>query len=183
MKSWAKQPGFTIVELLIVIVVIGILAAITIVAYNGIQQRSRDAIRVSDLKNIQKSLELFNVDQGRFPAPPGGATWDDHWEFLQECITVGTNCGFTTSNYRAVAASVPNDPRDNPSTSSDSDPTYYFGYGSPSAGSDRYILRVLLESSNDAALTSDADGDYRVAGDNGCVDPWYCIKYNVPVSF
>ena len=36
-----KQKGFTIVELLIVIVIIGILAAITIVAYNGIQQRAQ----------------------------------------------------------------------------------------------------------------------------------------------
>ncbi|MCA9336117.1 prepilin-type N-terminal cleavage/methylation domain-containing protein, partial [Candidatus Saccharibacteria bacterium] len=51
MKTWAKnkKTGFTIVELLIVIVVIAILAAITIVAYNGIQQRSRDSIRKSDL--------------------------------------------------------------------------------------------------------------------------------------
>ena len=40
-----KQTGFTIVELLIVIVVIGILAAITIVAFNGVQQRARDAQR------------------------------------------------------------------------------------------------------------------------------------------
>lgn len=178
-----KQVGFTIVELLVVIVVIAILAAITIVAYNGIQQRSRDAIRVSDLKGVQKALELFNVDQGRYPATPGGPTWDDHWGYLQECIKAGTNCGFTTSNYKAVASSVPNDPQDNPSTSSDSDPTYYFGYGSGSAGSDRYILRGRLESSSDAALTNDADGDYRAAGDNGCADPWYCIKYNVPVSF
>ncbi|MCA9336234.1 prepilin-type N-terminal cleavage/methylation domain-containing protein, partial [Candidatus Saccharibacteria bacterium] len=44
-----RLSGFTIVELLIVIVVLAILAAITIVAYNGIQQRSRDSIRKSDL--------------------------------------------------------------------------------------------------------------------------------------
>lgn len=40
-----QNSGFTIVELLIVIVVIGILAAITIVAYNGVQQRARDMTR------------------------------------------------------------------------------------------------------------------------------------------
>lgn len=64
---WApKQKGFTIVELLIVIVVIGILAAITIVAYNGVQQRARDAQRKSDLATIAKSLELYNIDKGNY---------------------------------------------------------------------------------------------------------------------
>jgi general secretion pathway protein G len=68
MKSWAKQKGFTIVELLIVIVVIGVLAAITVVAYNGIQQRGRDAQRQSDVKAIAKALELYYVDNGKYPA-------------------------------------------------------------------------------------------------------------------
>jgi len=54
--------GFTIVELLIVIVVIGILAAITIVAYNGVQARSRDATRKSDLAAAAKALEVRAVD-------------------------------------------------------------------------------------------------------------------------
>ena len=62
-----RQVGFTIVELLIVIVVIGILAAITIVAYNGIQQRARDAERKSDISAIQKTLELYYADNGSYP--------------------------------------------------------------------------------------------------------------------
>lgn len=59
--------GFTIVELLIVIVVIGILAAITIVAYNGIQTRGRDAARNSDVKNIRTAIELYKADNGVYP--------------------------------------------------------------------------------------------------------------------
>lgn len=53
--------GFTIVELLIVIVVIGILAAITIVAFNGVQQRARVAAMQSDLTNSAKQLENFRL--------------------------------------------------------------------------------------------------------------------------
>ena len=64
-KAWArKQTGFTIVELLIVIVVIAILAAITLVAYNGLQQRARDGKRAQDLTTIQKSLLLYNAANG-----------------------------------------------------------------------------------------------------------------------
>ena len=50
------KSGFTIVELLIVIVVIGILATVTIAIYNGIQQRARDNIRKADLAAIEKAL-------------------------------------------------------------------------------------------------------------------------------
>ena len=62
-----KHRGFTIVELLIVIVVIAILAAISVVAYNGIQQRARDSERISELKSIAKAIEMFNIYNGRYP--------------------------------------------------------------------------------------------------------------------
>ena len=60
--SRKKIRGFTIVELLIVIVVIGILAAITIVAYNGIQNRAHDTAVQNDLSNISKKMELYKID-------------------------------------------------------------------------------------------------------------------------
>jgi len=70
-----RNTGFTIVELLIVIVVIGILAAITIVAYSGIQQRARDSQRDSDIATVAKALELYYVDNGQFPViAPNGST-------------------------------------------------------------------------------------------------------------
>ena len=62
-----SKSGFTIVELLIVIVVIAILAAISVVAYTGIQQRARNSIRAQDVATIQKGLELFRAENGRYP--------------------------------------------------------------------------------------------------------------------
>lgn len=55
--KWAsKKAGFTIVELLIVVVVIGILAAITIVAYNGIQQRARNNTKIAAASAILRTV-------------------------------------------------------------------------------------------------------------------------------
>lgn len=53
-----KQHGFTIVELLIVIVVIGILAAITMVAYNGMQQRAKVSKKQSEVSTIEKKIKI-----------------------------------------------------------------------------------------------------------------------------
>ena len=62
-----SKSGFTIVELLIVIVVIGILAAITVIAYTGIQLRARDGERQQDIASIQKVLELYYIDKETYP--------------------------------------------------------------------------------------------------------------------
>ena len=62
-----SYKGFTIVELLIVIVVIAILAAITIISYNGIQQRALDAQRSAAVRNVEGALKLYYVDNGVYP--------------------------------------------------------------------------------------------------------------------
>ncbi len=71
------RRGFTIVELLIVIVVIGILAAITIVAYNGIQVRAQNAKTLVAVDAYKTALSLYIVDHGSPPdyssLPSGGA--------------------------------------------------------------------------------------------------------------
>jgi prepilin-type N-terminal cleavage/methylation domain-containing protein len=61
--QWAKkQTGFTIVELLIVVVVIAILAAITIVSYNGVTNRAYDSAVQSNLSAAGKRLEQFKIE-------------------------------------------------------------------------------------------------------------------------
>ena len=66
---WAKnkQRGFTIVELLIVIVVIAILAAITVVAYNGIQQRADNTKRVAAAREWYKRIQTYIAMNGTYP--------------------------------------------------------------------------------------------------------------------
>jgi len=66
-KRMRKDSGFTIVELLIVIVVIGILATITIVAYNGVQQKAKTNVALTNAVQAGKVAEGFNVDNTEYP--------------------------------------------------------------------------------------------------------------------
>ena len=59
-----RQSGFTIVELLIVIVVIGILALLVITTFSGIQQKGRDTKRQTDIKALHGMLEAFYAQNG-----------------------------------------------------------------------------------------------------------------------
>ena len=109
-----KQKGFTLIELLVVIAIIGLLSTLAIVALNTARQRSRDAIRLSDVKQIQTALELHFADQGAYPAQ------DPAVSYLALGLDTATNdaicfgssafdddCSGHTSSYMAT---VPRDP-------------------------------------------------------------------------
>jgi serine/threonine-protein kinase len=73
LSNSAPRYGFTIVELLIVIVVISILVTITIVLYNGISQRASNASLQSDMVNSANLLGIDNVNNGTYPSSSGTA--------------------------------------------------------------------------------------------------------------
>lgn len=61
------KGGFTILELLIVVAIIGILSAATLVLLSDTRARSRDAKRLSDMREIEKALNLYQTSNGNFP--------------------------------------------------------------------------------------------------------------------
>ena len=78
------RHGFTIVELLVVIVVIAILATITIVSYNGITERANRTQSISAIGGYAKALALHALDKGAYPI--SGST----------CIGTSAICGNIT---------------------------------------------------------------------------------------
>lgn len=130
-----KQKGFTIVELLIVIVVIGILATLVIVTFTGIQKKARDSQRQTDINAVNSQIAAFYTNYGFYPTmadlntsgfvsaylkgldpdslhDPKGPTaalqdtsGNDHYGYKAE----GTSC----SNTTATDITDPANPKDN----------------------------------------------------------------------
>jgi len=63
-----SKKGFTLIELLVVIAIIGILSTLAVVSLNNAREKSRDAKRVSDVKQVQTALELYFADNNGYPA-------------------------------------------------------------------------------------------------------------------
>ncbi len=61
------QAGFTIIELLIVIAIIGILATLVLTNFQGAQAKGRDSVRKNDINSIYQKLEEYHNEQGGYP--------------------------------------------------------------------------------------------------------------------
>lgn len=63
-----NQKGFSLLELIVIVVIIGLLATIILAFMSGIRQRSRDTKRERDTHELRTALGLYATDKGRFPA-------------------------------------------------------------------------------------------------------------------
>jgi general secretion pathway protein G len=118
------KQGFTILEMLVVLAIIAVLSAIGITQFSNAQQKSRDVKRLSDVREIKKALNLYQIDNIRFPIQTTELTitGDDSFSTILEAS------GFITE--------VPTDPQH---------PGLSYTYQSNSAGSD-YDIRFCLET-------------------------------------
>lgn len=114
-KQKRSIHGFTIVELLIVIIVIAILAAITIVAYNGVQQRANNTAIIDAASKSYRMIEAYIAANGSYPksSPNGNA-----------CITTTSGCYGTgaigsNSTFDTNMAAIGNLPRSVPVVGAD----------------------------------------------------------------
>jgi len=130
MINQKRQKGFTLIEILIVVAIIGLLSSIILVGLGSFRARGRDARRVADLRETQNALELYYAKNGSYP---GSAAWSA----LSGTLT-GAGIGVTA---------IPKDPL--------SGQNYWYGSNGQS-----YVLAAQLENNdtNTPPLSDDIDG-------------------------
>jgi type II secretion system protein G len=185
-RNYKKPVGFTIVELLIVIVVIGILAAIVVVAYTGIQGRARDTQRVVDLKTITKALEVYKINNGVYPTPvstPNASSWE-----------VSTNGSNVATNFLSALVStngvskIPVDPTNtgsalNPSYNNSTFEYFYYVYAAGTSGCDAtrgafYVLGATRMDNTPAGQSSPVSPGFSCSGRDWAVNgAWVTGSY------
>lgn len=104
-----RQSGFTIVELLIVIVIIGILATLVIVTFSGVQQRARDSERKTDINAVAGQLEAFYASKGYYPPEVDfeSATFREANEIRIDTKAFADPSTAATQDFSAGVANVP----------------------------------------------------------------------------
>ena len=97
--SHSNQKAFTLIELLVVISIIGLLASVVLVALNSARQKSRDAKRLADVKQLASAFELYFNDCNSYPLVTA-ATTIDNTKTLKEgtAATCGNNQAGGTVN-------------------------------------------------------------------------------------
>ncbi|MEK7514051.1 MAG: prepilin-type N-terminal cleavage/methylation domain-containing protein [Patescibacteria group bacterium] len=124
----AGRQGFTLVELLIVITIIGILASIGLGTFTSAQTKSRDVKRKAHLKQLSDAFEAYYNDHGQYPDEA-----DIVW-----------NTAFTDANGTVYMVQLPQDPTIGL--------TYFYDALAPAGSNTQYQLYAYLENSRDSAI-------------------------------
>jgi len=141
-----RLPGFTLVELLIVIAILGVLASLILANMSGARERARDAQRKSDLRQLQTALRMYFTDFGQNPESTSG------YEIRHTDDTVydwGEEFGIGGNTYMSK---LPIDPLDESSSG-----VYSYNYVLDSTDTDRYCAWAILENESDGQIKTTQD--------------------------
>jgi prepilin-type N-terminal cleavage/methylation domain-containing protein len=149
-----STKGFTLIEILIVVAIIGILASVVVVGLGPAQKRGRDARRASDLRSVQTALELY---YGKNTKYPNAAITD--WKSLAD-ILLAADLG---------VSQIPSDPTTNKE----------YLYATDVNGT-TYILGATLDDPSNALLNTappafTAAYTVKTGSFANCAKPIYCL--------
>lgn len=99
------NKGFTLIELLVVIAIIGILASVVLASLNSARVKARNAAHVSQLREYQKSFEMYFANHGVYP-PQGAATWGCLGTGYPRSQTCWSTSAYNESNSAPLRAAI-----------------------------------------------------------------------------
>lgn len=147
MISRTNKKGFTIIELLIVIVIIAILATIGVVAYGQVQKNARDSKRKSDISSLHTGIEAYSVTAQQYPT-------------LAE-LNDNAAGGFRETNLKGIPSDTFTDPKASNDQVAGSPAANVYSYEVGPAGCDNtaticdsYTLTATLESGGTEVKTN-----------------------------
>lgn len=148
-RKQSSQAGFTLIEILVVMVIIGIIATIGFGSFQSSQLKARDSTRKSDLSQIGKALETYYNDKGQYPTDNAG--------LINGCSggTCSWGDSFTDEKGTNYMIKIPSDPKTSGS--------YYY-----SSDGTSYQIYAMLENNKDKDIPVDADGNKQVYANLSC---------------
>lgn len=132
------RPGFTMIELLVVMAIMAMLAAVGMVSYRNSGIAARDARRRADLETVRQALVLHRADTGQYPTPGLGteaANWD-------EAVKILSGAGY-------LSIGSMEDPQEGKASQCPSRPRQYEYKG----GGQSFEIRALFEEPNQDGMT------------------------------
>lgn len=162
-KLFKKQGGFTMIELLVVIVILGILSVIGLGSFSSSQMKARDSKRKTDLRTMGDALELYYNDNGRFPdSDSSGGIMGCGAAAAEACVP--GQIWQNTTNGTTYMVQMPQDP---------SGGKYYY---MTSLTGTYYQIYARLENERDRDIPKDGNDDpliytnpYSEQGSSACI--------------
>lgn len=145
------RTGFTILELLVVVAIIGLMTSITLFMLTDAREKGRDSRRFDDLAQIKHAIELYSSDHNALYPSGNNLTVLVNGDYLKFIPTDPLDTGVYTYTYQA---------------------TDFSGNACTSVACPSYVLKGVLEQEEQEALVSDVDG---IVGGLDCTDPALCI--------
>jgi prepilin-type N-terminal cleavage/methylation domain-containing protein len=160
-----RSGGFTLIELMTVMVIIGLLAAVVLAALQQSRAQGRDASRIQALKELQKAIELHFSEYGYFP-PISNTNAGRSRDAIEVTCVDGRTGNQGWCDLLAAIAPYYKGGIDDPIDTGN----YRYWYDADGTQPQRYGLMTILETSKYDSL-SNSDGGYycQNAGSPGCV--------------